>query len=85
MLFLGVQSVCTVMSLLVGVVLPNDYGLYLAWQRPSSPIQLVNEVEDPGGMVWLEERLSVCERFLDLLHPHRKWVVWLWWGVVECH
>ena len=43
----------------------------LAWQRPSSPVQLVNEVEDPGGMagtVWLEEMLSVCERL----------IVWRW-------
>ena len=30
---------------------------------PSSPVQSVNQVEHPGGMVgtvWLEERLSVC-------------------------
>ena len=62
----------------------------LSWRRPSSP---VNEVEDPGGIagtVWLEERLSVCERLL---------IVWRWTcsthagsglcgcggGVVECH
>ena len=34
----------------------------LAWQWPSSPVQSVNEVEEPSGMVgtvWLEERLSV--------------------------
>ena len=64
-----------------------------AWQRPSSLVQSVNEFEDPGGMagtVWLEEKLSVCERLL---------IVWRWTcsihtgsglcvcvgGVVECH
>ena len=31
--------------------------------------QSVNEVADPGGMVWLEERLSVCKRLL---------IVWRW-------
>ena len=52
----------------------------LAWQRPSSPVQSVNEVEDPGGMVgtvWLEERMSVCERLLIGICTQ---VVWLWWG-----
>ena len=58
-----------------------------AWQKPSSPVQSVNDVEDPGGTVWLEETLSVCERLL---------IVWKWTcsthagsgcggGVVECH
>ena len=40
-------------------------GLAAAW--PSSPVQSVNEMEDPGGIagtIWLEERLSVCERWL---------------------
>ena len=34
----------------------------LAWQKPGPS---ASEVEDPGGIVgtvWLEERLSVCER-----------------------
>ena len=65
----------------------------LSWQRLSSPVQSVNEEEDPGGMagtVLLEKRLLVCERLL---------IVWRWicsthigrglcscgGGVVECH
>ena len=42
----------------------------LAWQGPSILVQSVKEMEDPGGMagtVWLEERLSVCERLLRLI------------------
>ena len=39
---------------------------FLAWKRPSSLVQSVNEVEDPGGTVWLGETLSVCERLLIL-------------------
>ena len=62
----------------------------LAWWRPSSPVQSVNEVEDPGGMagtVWMEERLISLWKVVDcvevdLLHPRRKWVVWLRWGYV---
>ena len=49
----------------------------LAWDRPYSPVQSVN---DPGGMsgtVWLEERLPVCERLL-------RWNCGLGGGVVEC-
>ena len=45
----------------------------LARQRPSSPVQSVNEVEEPGGMtdtVLLEERLSVCERLLIVYNIH---------------
>ena len=47
----------------------------LARQRPSSS---VNEVEDVGG--------KLCERLMmvDLLHPSRKWVVWLWWDIIVC-
>ena len=51
---------------------------------------LFDSFNDPGGMagtVWLEEAVSVwkvvdCVK-VDLLHPRRKWVVWLWCG--ECH
>ena len=43
----------------------------------ASPVQSVNEEEDQDGMVgtaWLKERDVECVE-VDLLHPHRKWVV----------
>ena len=46
--------------------------LHWPGRGPPSPVQSVNEAEDPGGMagtVWLKERLSVCERLLN---------VWRW-------
>ena len=44
-----------------------------------SPVQSVNEVEDSGGTVWLEERVSMCERLL-LVPPTQEMGC-----VVECH
>ena len=49
---------------------------------PSNGLAGALQSKVDAGTVWLEERLSVCERLLimDLLHPCKKWVVWLWWG-----
>ena len=49
--------------------------------RPSSPVQSVNEVQDPGlaeGEAVSVLKVVDCVE-VDLLHPRRKW------AVVECH
>ena len=51
-----------------------------AWQRPSSPVQSVNEVEENS----LAGSVLNCVE-LDLFHPHRKLVVvGVWWNVIDC-
>ena len=57
---------------------------------PGSPVQSVNEVEDPGGIagtVWLEERLSVLLivwRWTCSTHAGSGWCDCCG-GVVKCH
>ena len=81
----------------VGVVVPSlgmTFDLYHApWQRPSCPVQSDNEVEDLGGMagtVWLEKRLSGCERLLIvwrwICSTHAEsWLCGCGGGVMECY
>ena len=53
--------------------LPPSVNFYLCYAPsiggPPKPVQLVNEVEDPGGMTgtfWPQEGMSVCERSLTV-------------------
>ena len=73
----------------MGVRVPVIFDRPLHWPGRGQA-QSVNEVEDPGVIAWLEERLSVCERL---------WIVWVapptqevgcvivmgvWWNVLVC-
>ena len=55
-----------------------------AWQEPPKPVQSVNELEDPGGLVgafWPKQGLSVCERWLTVW----KWCCSTHAGTGLCH
>ena len=63
----------------------------LAWQRPSSPLQSVNEVEDPGGMagtVWRRgcQYVKLCGG--GFAPPTQEVggvvVMGVWWNVIVC-
>ena len=64
------------------------------WLFASLPIGLAEacSMRPRWNGVWLEERLSVCENFVDcvevdMLHPRRRWLCCcdgVWWNVIKC-